>query len=460
MNIRKGLLSLALLAGIAFGASAQSQQNALDFDGVDDRVMIPNASGFITSGTGITLSCWVYPTNAAPAYPDFDGFAGFRNESNCDFYMIQIGAGTVEGRFRNSSNSVVTITCQNLTLNAWNHMVLSYNGSNLTMYKDGAQVATAAASGSVSNASVPLYIGNVQFNTVPFLLTGKVDDVGLWNKGLSATEVSCVYTNGISPNSTGLQLYYKFNQSIANGANNVNDTTATDVKGNMAGSLQNFGLMGTSSNWVAGRICNIVDSARICAGSSIRFGNQTITQAGTYIRGAASSTGCDSVIELTVSTGSNVNKTVTLVGTNILSVAQTGAQYQWVDCNNGKRPISGATSRNYIAPADGSYACIVKVGQCSDTSLCTAVTKVGTFEIAGNLLTIYPNPANDFATVSFDSEVMDATISVYDLSGKQLVRMNRLYGNNFRIETANLPKGIYLVKIETAEGVATQKLAH
>ena len=77
---------LFLLFCIFQWSATQAQgENSLSFDGVDDYVTCPNASAQIASSTGMSLSCWVYATNPSPSYPNFDGFAGFRNEINCDF---------------------------------------------------------------------------------------------------------------------------------------------------------------------------------------------------------------------------------------------------------------------------------------------------------------------------------------------------------------------------------------
>jgi hypothetical protein len=103
-------------------------QNALDFDGIDDVVLVPNASSLVTSGTGISFGLWVYPRNTSPAFPNFDSFGGFRNNNDADFYIIQIGANTIEARFRNSIGINFDITYSGLILNAWQHFVFTYDG--------------------------------------------------------------------------------------------------------------------------------------------------------------------------------------------------------------------------------------------------------------------------------------------------------------------------------------------
>lgn len=438
---------------------AQPLQNALDFDGVDDRAVVNNASAFIANGSGISLSLWVYPTNSAPAFPNFDGFAGFRNETNCDFYLIQIGPSTVEGRFRNANNTAYTITFNTLTLFAWNHIVLTYNGNALTMYKDGIQVANTTASGSISNATVPFYMGNVQFNNVPFLLSGTLDDVGLWNRGLSATEVGCIYSSGIPPTSNGLQLYYKFNQGIENG-NNPTETTAIDSKGNSNATLQNFGLSGTTSNWVTGKVCNITEVQTLCPGATINWRGQSVSQLGNYLTSVTSPTGCDSVIELTtVAPANSIDLSISQIGNNQLTVLQTNAQYQWIDCNTNQN-IPGATSMNFIATANGMYGCMITYFSCTATTPCITLTAVGTASLTDYNVSIYPNPSVEMAVVQFGQSIQNATIQLLDSFGKIIRTNSPINGTGFNIATNNLSPGVYFVKVETDKGVIVKKLMH
>ena len=67
-----------------------SQSNALDMDGGNDHVTVSNASARISTNSNMSMTFWVYPKNTSPSFPNFDGFAGFRNNSNADFYILQL----------------------------------------------------------------------------------------------------------------------------------------------------------------------------------------------------------------------------------------------------------------------------------------------------------------------------------------------------------------------------------
>lgn len=247
--IKKLLVSLLFYGAV----SANAQNNYLMFDGVNDHVNVPNSGTILASSAAISMTCKVYPKNPNPGWPAFNGIVGYRNDSNFDFYIIQLSSNTAEARFRNSSGTTYDIVYSGLTLNAWNHFYMVYNGSTLKLYKDGLEVGSVAASGSApaTNAST-FKIGLVSYSITNFYHTGYIDEVSLWNKALSAAEITAIHTNAgeiANPASeTNLKLYYKFNQGVPNG-NNAGVTSLIDEKGLQNGTLTNFGLNGNNSNW-------------------------------------------------------------------------------------------------------------------------------------------------------------------------------------------------------------------
>ncbi|WP_026705866.1 LamG-like jellyroll fold domain-containing protein [Flavobacterium soli] len=230
-----------------------SQNNYLDFDGVNDNVTVAGSGNLLSSSETISMSCKVFPKNDSPSFPAFNGFAGYRNDSNFDFYLIQLTSTEVEARFRNSSGVGYTLTYDGLVLEEWNHFFLVYDGSYLTLYLGDQEVASVAASGSVpaSNSST-FKIGNIQYSSFNFYHQGYIDEVSLWSKALTGTDISTImYNNGeiaAPEGETDLKLYYKFNQGTAYGSN-AGLTTLTNEMGTLNGTLNNFALTGTTSNW-------------------------------------------------------------------------------------------------------------------------------------------------------------------------------------------------------------------
>ncbi len=219
----------------------------LDFDGANDFVEVPNFTANLLGNT-LSMSGWVYPTNNAN-WPDFDGFFGWRNDSNADFYLLQLSATQVEARFRNSAGTFFDITSNVLTLNQWQHLALTYDGSVLKLYHNGTLAGSVAANGSLANANVPLHIGKVKFSSDDFYLDGKVDEVRFWNTVRTCAEIDHFKDCELAGTETGLVAYYQFNQGFA-GGNNTAETSLTATTG-PNGTFSGFALNGSTSNFLA-----------------------------------------------------------------------------------------------------------------------------------------------------------------------------------------------------------------
>lgn len=421
-----------------------SAQNALDFDGVDDQVMIPNASSLINSGSGISLGMWVYPRNAAPNFPDFDGFGGFRNDADADFYLVQIGATTVEARYRNSNGVNADIVFSGLILNTWQHLVFTYDGVSTKLYHNGVEVGTQAASGSITNATQNLYLGNIVYSFNDFLLDGKVDEAFLFNKALSAAEINCLQHGDIDTSDTSLMLYFGCNQGIAGGLN-TNINTLTNFDGQNNGTLSNFTLDGNSSNWVLGDIFAATEIATICSGESYTYNGTAYSAPGTYSFYFPLGNGCDSVSHfvlntLTVDTSLTANNTV-------LTANGIASAYQWVQCDNNFAAIAGATQASYTVTANGDYAVIITDGNCVDTSRCvTVVVTELENKLFENKLSVWPIPANNTLTIK-GLNGKHNSVCIYDETGR-LIKQVSLQSNRDTnsIDITALEDGIYYLR--------------
>jgi M6 family metalloprotease-like protein len=102
----------------------------------------------------------------------------------------------------------------------------------------------------------------------------------------------------------------------------------------------------------------------------------------------------------------NVLPTIDLTITNTsptLTSNQSGATYQWLDCDNGNAIIPSATNQVYSATLNGNYAVEITVGSCIDTSAC---------ENINGLVTAVPN--TEFSTNTLSS--CNGIVSFTDLS--------------------------------------------
>lgn len=446
--LRISLSVVSVLVFLCPSAILAQTENALSFDNIDDEVLVPNASGMIAGSNQITLTCWVKPNNANITFPDYDGFAGIRNNLDADFYMVHYSPTGVEARFRNSNGVNFDVIDPALQIGVWQHYALTYNGSELTLYKNGVFVATTIANGSISTTTEALHIGGMPYSSFNYYLNGELDEVTLWNRALTTSEIRCLSRFGTVPTVSGLQLYYKCNQGTPGGIN-ITQTTLTDETGHMNGTLNNFSLSGPVSNFVAG-VTTVNDiSAQFCPGSTYSFGLQTLSAPGIYSQTYPTLTGCDSTVRLSLAY-TDLNDSVMMSGSTLWAVG-TGYTFQWVDCQNGYQPISGETQSYFSPLQNGDYAVIVNDGSCSDTSQCMSVTTAGLASAGFASVKVYPNPVTDRLVIELPGYLDNVSIEVVDAAGRTVLR-EAGSGTRFELRADNWASGLYTISLRSADG--------
>ncbi|MFL5872741.1 MAG: LamG-like jellyroll fold domain-containing protein [Solirubrobacterales bacterium] len=154
---------------------------ALSFDGVNDRVDVPDANSLDLS-SGMTLEAWVKPTTNA----------GWRTailkERGSDLLYALYASNGSKPRVENYSGVENTAAGTSaLPLSAWSHLAATFDGANLRFYLNGALVATKATTGAMPNTANPLHIGgNAAWGEY---FSGLIDEVRVYNRALSASEI-------------------------------------------------------------------------------------------------------------------------------------------------------------------------------------------------------------------------------------------------------------------------------
>lgn len=193
---------------------------------------------------------------------------------------------------------------------------------------------------------------------------------------------------------------------------------------------------------------NTSSTQNINACGSYTFNGQTYTTSGTYMDTLMNSVGCDSVVTLNLTlTTPNIN--VTQSGATLTSGATSPSTYQWIDCATNM-PIIGATNQSYTATSNGSYAVIVTLNNCSDTSACRPVTGIGINESEiSNSLTIYPNPAKDKIYVDVQKVSGAKKVEIKNLAGQVIYVAQFESTPRIEISLMNWAKGMYFLMIES-----------
>ena len=180
---------------------------------------------------------------------------------------------------------------------------------------------------------------------------------------------------------------------------------------------------------------------------SFTLNGQTYFNSGLHTQSFINAVGCDSVVYLYLTINPLVVN-VTQSGTT-LTVQNLNVGCQWVDCNNNFAPIPNETNPYFTPSINGSYAVIVSSNGCVDTSNCFTFNGVGFTEYSTqNIIQLYPNPTSNSITVSSTEYLQDATINVYDITGKLLQELPHQYGHKFNFDLSPYANGLYDIEIQ------------
>lgn len=159
--------------------------SCLAFDGADDIVNV-SYSNALNVSPEFTIAFWVKGV-------DVNNEAHVFSKYNNDFYVRLNPTGT-SPRLTCSFTSVsdsgngVSTSFENST---WIHIACTYNGTLLTLYKNGVEVATQSRSGAVRVSGDPLALGAQSRPGLSslYFFNGTLDDARLYNKSLSVNEI-------------------------------------------------------------------------------------------------------------------------------------------------------------------------------------------------------------------------------------------------------------------------------
>jgi len=111
-----------------------------------------------------------------------------------------------------------------LTLNTWENIVMTYDGANVKMYKNGNLIITDAHTTDPNINATYVRMFSRESNIETYI--GLLDEVGLWNRSLTGGEITELYNDG-----NALQHGEDFSVSQTSPANNhiVYETNVTDI---------------------------------------------------------------------------------------------------------------------------------------------------------------------------------------------------------------------------------------
>jgi hypothetical protein len=216
-NGNNGIITGATLTTDRFG----SINNAYSFNGVSNNIKINNNASL--NNANISVSGWFLTNiNATDTHTGAKSIIGkwWQFPSNCDnnynSYIFCLA--------RQNNNSTVCLGTnfysgnnfyynQPINTGSWYHFTFIHDStSGGKIYINGLLVSSNNINGFICNGVNPIYIGaDIENGNLYRYFNGKLDDIGIWNRALTQTEITELYTGVLSSetftNTSSFQLY-------------------------------------------------------------------------------------------------------------------------------------------------------------------------------------------------------------------------------------------------------------
>jgi hypothetical protein len=392
VNTNNGTVTGATLTADRFG----NPNNAYSFNGTSSNsIDIPHNASFDVSN--VTISAWYNAIDYGVNITSYKRLIVSKREWGGwgNSFEVNIEApfsGTVNKMQAcwtiNGVNSILTFEDGSLLTNTWSHFVYTHDNDSAKIYLNGALVQSMAISGGLTYNTLPVRFGGRPVDGWhPF--NGDLDDIGIWNRALSACEIQDLYSSQLN-SSAGI-----------NGGNDITVCQGDQV------TLSGSG--GSNYNWSGG------------INNSTPFLPSTSQD---YVLTALSSNGCSGTD--TVSVTVNQNTSATLNETGLDSVNVNGIWYT----------------------QNGQYTQVIpNAAGCDSTiTINVSLSFTGVSELSDQSFSIFPNPATSIIQVKADTGLLGMSYSVYDNRGKVVLR-GKLSAENTSISLNNLSSGIYMISI-------------
>ncbi|MBP5999616.1 MAG: gliding motility-associated C-terminal domain-containing protein [Sediminibacterium sp.] len=253
--------------------------NALNFDGTNDYVILNSSLASAYNNNSVTIEAWIKTTDsklineifALGSSTVYNNVVEFRTSGGKLQFILNDGVkfyGLESTGFVNTGK--------------WMHVAVVKSGTNIVLYVNGQLASGSPGNGSDASASPSLdfaHIGVLKYRTsstnFAFIngsnFSGGIDQLRVWNTARTISDIAANMYVEMAGNETGLVANYDFNQGVANGSNTsistVNGRTTTPYNG----TLTNFALTGTNSNFVTGFITDIVGASILNKGLTTTY---------------------------------------------------------------------------------------------------------------------------------------------------------------------------------------------
>jgi glucose/arabinose dehydrogenase len=323
-----GNANTGTLSGATWAAAGKFG-NALSFDASkrSNLVTVPDSAS-LRLATGMTIEGWVNPSTLG-TNPQSWRTVALKERTGGMAYALYANNRSARptGQVYVGGEQNVAGTAQ-LALNIWTHLATTYDGANLRLYVNGAQVATKAQTGSIIASTGALRIGGNSLWGEWF--GGLIDEVRIYNRALTAAEIQTDMTTAVAPDNvppstpTGLTQTGRTENSVSLAWNASNDNVGVTGYGLYLGGVSK-GSSPTTSATIGGLACSSTSTAAVDAADAAgnRSGQTSIT---------VTTSPCDTTpptVEITSPAGGTMlNGTVVVSATAADDIGVAGVQFK------------------------------------------------------------------------------------------------------------------------------------
>jgi hypothetical protein len=162
--------------------------DAINLNGTSQYAVVSDSTFLEGSSGNISVFCWVKITD----------FSSELNQHAVSKWTASNGWRLV---LQSTGNILVSLAATNvgrgsgIPTGSWVHIGFTYNNSTLKVYYNGSQAGTDATVSSATLAnSQEMHIGKRSSGTDGYV-KGQIDEVNVWQRVLSSTEVSTLYNS-------------------------------------------------------------------------------------------------------------------------------------------------------------------------------------------------------------------------------------------------------------------------
>ncbi len=225
---------LILLATSEVSVSQIFWNQAAQFAGNSSSYIVATNSSSLNITGSFTLEAWIKPNQSILARGIF-GKGGTLGTA-MDYGMRLTGTGRIS-LITNGTTRLISRSSNTAPLSAWTHVCGTYNSSTnaFAIYINGMLDTSSTVAGAAPPSNTDSLFVGITGSTTPF--SGQMDEVRIWNRQLSSTEVQKYFRTSLATSSgkySGLVMSITFQQNEASGTT----FTAGDWSGNANNGFQ------------------------------------------------------------------------------------------------------------------------------------------------------------------------------------------------------------------------------